>query len=205
MPRADELLENLLLLTRPQAEVLRKENFDTDVDKIVARVRRELAHRPSRGAVPGWLAGVAVLVAATLGVATSPLILPILGLSRVTPTDAILARRIASIEDANRRAVSARDVARAEVRKLKPKLASYEKEFEISKVSIKCKSEAGAKRQFSKIDSAAAIAACRYAVELDPKNVEAQTWLGRAYHAAEQFGNARNWYEELQSRVMLGQ
>lgn len=71
MPAGNQLPPQLLLLTRPQAEVLRTETFDADVDKIAARIRAEIAERrrQRRKALPVWAAATMSAAALLLGVA----------------------------------------------------------------------------------------------------------------------------------------
>lgn len=67
MPTADSLPTNLLLLTRPQAEFLRKESFDADIARIALRIRQELGRQRQRG-VPHALALGSSALALTLGI-----------------------------------------------------------------------------------------------------------------------------------------
>ena len=70
MPTPTELPQNLILLTRPQAELLRIESFETDAAKIAKRIRSEMGRqRTGRNAwlwVTAGAAGLAMTVAAAL-------------------------------------------------------------------------------------------------------------------------------------------
>lgn len=109
MPRGDQLPPNLLLLTRPQAELLRSESFDADVLKIGRRLQTEIAERRKvqRTSVPIWVVGATALAAVSVGLLTGPMAMERLGLS--TP----MAQRIEGLErnlaDHTRKLDEARD------------------------------------------------------------------------------------------------
>lgn len=109
MPRGDQLPPNLLLLTRPQAELLRSESFDADVLKIGRRLQTEIAERRKarRTSVPIWVVGATALAALSVGLLTGPMAMERLGLS--TP----MAQRIEGLErnlaDHTRKLDEARD------------------------------------------------------------------------------------------------
>jgi hypothetical protein len=83
MPRGDRLPPNMLLLTRPQAELLRSESFDADVLKIGRRVQAEIAERRKalRVSVPVWVTVAAALAALSVGLAAGPTLMEKLGLA----------------------------------------------------------------------------------------------------------------------------
>lgn len=60
MPDARDLPPELYELTKPQASLLRHEGFDDDAEKLVRRIRRELANGQPRGLSRWTAAGVAV-------------------------------------------------------------------------------------------------------------------------------------------------
>ena len=96
MPRGSELPDNLLLLTRPQAELLRAESFDDDVNKIVRRVQADVAARRVRG-WPGWAVVAIAGVALAGGVGVGSSVPERLGWSRPVVTDAQATGMIAQL------------------------------------------------------------------------------------------------------------
>jgi hypothetical protein len=95
MPRGEQLPPNLLLLTRPQAEVLRSETFDADVGKIAARLKAEIAarRRQQRKGLPAWAAVAMAVAGLAIGLAAGPVTIERLGL--VAP---LAAEHIRSLE-----------------------------------------------------------------------------------------------------------
>ena len=91
MPRGSELPDNLLYLTRPQAELLRAESFDADCAKIAKRVQAEIAARRMRG-VPGWAVVAAAVVTLAGGIAAGPTVMERLGLATAGSDEAARAR-----------------------------------------------------------------------------------------------------------------
>jgi len=111
MPRGSELPPNLLLLTRPQAELLRSETFEADVVKIAVRVRAELAERRKqrRHGVPVWATAAMVAAGLAAGLAVGPIAIEKLGL--IAP---LAAERIRSLEASYAETANALAKARAE-------------------------------------------------------------------------------------------
>ena len=133
MPRGSELPDNLLLLTRPQAELLRAESFDDDAGKIARRVQADLAARRVRG-WPGRAVAAIAVVALAGGVAVGSSVPERLGWPRPMVTDADAAGRIARLRaelaDAKAeigRLASARDAVVAEAKRLAGVLLAAEK------------------------------------------------------------------------------
>ncbi len=112
MPAAEKLPPNLLLLSRPQANLLRAETFEADVAKIAARVQNDIRLNSRRG-LPGWVTGVIAAGALAAGTAAGPFVMPLVGVGPQAPppTNAEAARRIGELErqlaDADRVARSA--------------------------------------------------------------------------------------------------
>lgn len=69
MPTPSELPQNLILLTRPQAELLRIESFETDAAKIAKRIRSEMGRQKPGRSVWLWVAGGAVGLAMAMAAA----------------------------------------------------------------------------------------------------------------------------------------
>jgi len=129
MPKGSELPDNLLYLTRPQAELLRAESFDADCAKIAKRVQAEIAARRKRG-VPGWAAAAAAFAALTGGIAAGPTVMERAGLYQPPTGDGAafgqIARLRADLSDADaaaRSAQTARLKAEAEVARMMTEIA----------------------------------------------------------------------------------
>ena len=103
MPRGSELPPNLLLLTRPQAELLRSETFEADVAKIGVRVRAELAERRKqrRHRVPVWGAAAMAVVGLAAGLAIGPIAIEKLGLAAPLAAERIRSLEASYAETAN--------------------------------------------------------------------------------------------------------
>ena len=129
MPKGSELPDNLLYLTRPQAELLRAESFDADCAKIAKRVQAEIAARRKRG-VPGWAAAAVAFGALTGGIGVGPTVMERAGLYQPPTGDGAafgqIARLRADLSDADaaaRSAQTARLKAEAEVARMMTEIA----------------------------------------------------------------------------------
>jgi len=129
MPKGSELPDNLLYLTRPQAELLRAESFDADCVKIAKRVQAEIAARRKRG-VPGWAAAAVAFGALTGGIGVGPTVMERAGLYQPPTGDGAafgqIARLRADLSDADaaaRSAQTARLKAEAEVARMMTEIA----------------------------------------------------------------------------------
>src|SRR5262249_4727104 len=101
MPRGSELPDNLLYLTRPQAEFLRQETFDADVEKIAKRLVDDIRAK-RRSGVPAWALGAVGAVALAAGLAAGPLVTERLGWSQPIVTDKVAADRIMQLRGTGR-------------------------------------------------------------------------------------------------------
>ena len=113
MPRPEQLPPNLLLLTRPQAMLLRSESFKEDADRIAAALKDLLKQRRPRG-VPYWAAGVVAMLMLAVGTLAGPYVLARMGRS---PTGVDAASQVdwrVRLEDAQSRLAA----AKAQVKRL---------------------------------------------------------------------------------------
>ncbi|MEQ1613286.1 MAG: SUMF1/EgtB/PvdO family nonheme iron enzyme [Hyphomicrobiaceae bacterium] len=142
MPKAKDLPDRLGLLTRPQAELLRTESFDADVENIAQRVREELAARRQRG-VPGWAIGLVAAGALFGGLAVAPMVLPLLGVQigvnnekterRIKAAEAARDEAVAAMAPAKSKlsqVIEARDAARVEASEGRSQYEAVRKELE---------------------------------------------------------------------------
>jgi TIR domain-containing protein len=133
MPRGEKLPPNLLLLTRPQAEVLRTETFDTDVAKIHARLRAEIGERrrQRRRGVPVWVGAAMAIAGLVTGLVAGPFGIERLGL--MAPLAAERTRSLeASYAEANSSLTQARAVqaqTETDLRKAQTDLQRMQSEF----------------------------------------------------------------------------
>lgn len=171
MPRGSQLPDNLLLLTRPQAELLRTESFDEDADKIARRLLAEIAARRHHG-WPTWVVAAIVGVALAGGAGVGSFLPERLGWARPAVTDAETAAKIAQLstqladakseaDAASRRAVAsekARSEASAEAKRLAGLLAGAEKARDSATAAADSleKQSAGLKAEVDKLKAAMA-------------------------------------------------
>jgi formylglycine-generating enzyme required for sulfatase activity len=117
MPSAAELPQDLWLMTRPQASLLRTESFAADAENVAKRIKATLAER---NGTP-WLAGAAVAVALAAGIAAGPSLQTWLG---IIEPDAELRAALA-------KAQTGREAAEARIEDLKAQLKSLEKQLAV--------------------------------------------------------------------------
>ena len=159
MPKGGELPDNLLYLTRPQAELLRAESFEADAAKIAKRVQGEIAARRKHG-LPGWAVGAVATGALLGGIAVGPPLAEYMGWYRPIATDAAAVARItqlrselADADAAARSAQTARlkaeaDVAgaRADVNRLTNELRTLNEKQAREILGAKAEADAAGKR-----------------------------------------------------------